>query len=284
MSPHFPALPQGACDSHLHLFGDVARYPKRHQASLYEIEPAWTMGQLESLHGQLGFERYIAVQPTAYAQDHSFLVDQLRRERKGKAMGVAIVSDSIDDKALERLHDAGVRGARFNFQSRFGLVPSFAEFHRSVERIRSLGWFIKIFFLDELQEIEAEIRKAKITTIVDHLGPRQDFAVGTDQKDFRMLRELIMGEGWWVLLSNGHRRSAQGAPFDDMVDFGQALFEAAPDRSLWGTDWPHVTETRAIDENQNLALLRRFLPDDAAWNKVLAGNPERLFELAGMAR
>ncbi len=280
MAELYPELPAGACDCHLHVFGDIARYPLRHPKSLYEIEPQWTMEAINGLHRTLGFDRYIAVQPTAYVKDHSFLIDQLSSEPKGRAMGVAIIDDSVSDAHLQRLHEAGVRGARFNFQSRFGLVPSFEEFHRSVARIRPLGWFIKIFFMDELPAIEAEIRKAKITTIVDHLGPKQDFAKGLKQADFQRLLELIRGEGWWILLSNGHRRSEQGAPFDDMVEYGRALFEAAPDRSLWGTDWPHVTETRAIDERANLALLRRYLPDEAAWNKVLAGNPARLFDLA----
>lgn len=238
------------------------------------------MGAVEALHRDLGFSRYIAVQPTAYAKDHSFLIDQLSREPAGKAMGVAIIDDSVSDKEIERLHAAGVRGARFNFQSRFGLVPSFEEFHRNVDRIRGLGWFIKIFFMDELPAIEKEIRKAKIATIVDHLGPKQDFSLGTRQEDFRLLLDLIASEGWWVLLSNGHRRSAQGAPFDDMVDYGAALYSVAPERSLWGTDWPHVTETRRTDERANLALMRRYLPDDQAWNRVLADNPARLFDFA----
>lgn len=275
-----PPLPPGACDCHLHLFGDPVRYPLRHPNSLYKIEPGWTMHAIEALHGELGFSRYIAVQPTAYLKDHAFLIDQLSREPKGRAMGVAIIDDSVSDAEIERLHGAGVRGARFNFQSRFGLVPSFEEFHRNVARIRPYGWFIKIFFLTELAEIQAEIRKANILTIVDHLGPKQDFAAGVSQPDFRLLLDLIRSEGWWILLSNGHRRSAAGAPFDDMVDYGAALYEAAPDRALWGTDWPHVTETRKVVERDNLPLLRRYMPDGKAWQAVLADNPARLFELA----
>lgn len=275
-----PPLPPGACDCHLHLFGDPVRYPLRHPNSLYKIEPGWTMHEIEALHGELGFSRYIAVQPTAYLKDHAFLIDQLSREPKGRAMGVAIIDDSVSDAEIERLHGAGVRGARFNFQSRFGLVPSFEEFHRNVARIRPYGWFIKIFFLTELAEIQAEIRKANILTIVDHLGPKQDFAAGVSQPDFRLLLDLIRSEGWWILLSNGHRRSAAGAPFDDMVDYGAALYEAAPDRALWGTDWPHVTETRKVVERDNLPLLRRYMPDGKAWQAVLADNPARLFELA----
>jgi 2-pyrone-4,6-dicarboxylate lactonase len=275
-----PPMPPGSCDCHLHVFGDLAGYPLRHPKSLYQIEPGWTMDAVNVLHADLGFDRYIAVQPTAYVKDHAFLIHQLAREPAGKAMGVAIVDDSVDDKMLERLHGAGVRGARFNFQSRFGLVPSFAEFHRTVERIRPLGWFIKIFFMEEFSLIEAEVRKAKITTIVDHLGPKQDFQAGVQQTDFRQMIDVIAGENWWILLSNGHRRSAAGPPFDDIVDYGAALYETAPQRSLWGTDWPHVTETRAVDEKANLDLLWRFLPDEAAWRNVLADNPARLFELA----
>ncbi len=275
-----PATPAGACDSHLHIFGDIAKYPVRHPNSLYQIEPSWTMDTVTGLHAGLGMDRYIAVQPTAYSRDHGFLIEQLQNEPEGKALGVAIVDDSVDDATLEKVHVAGVRGARFNFQERFGLVPSFEEFHRTVARIRPLGWFIKIFFMTELEEIEAEIRKANITTIVDHLGPKQDFSEGVRQKDFQLLLDLIEGEGWWILLSNGHRRSAAGAPYDDMVEYGQALFEAAPDRSLWGTDWPHVTETRAVDEASLLDLLWRYVPDELAWRKVLADNPASLFASA----
>lgn len=276
----YPVMPPGACDCHLHIFGDLAHYPMRHPKPLYQIEPHWTMDAVNTLHKDLGFERYMAVQPTSYAKDHSFLKDQLAREPAGKALGVAIVDDTIDDAELARLHDAGVRGARFNFQSRFGLVPSFEEFHRTVERIRPLGWFIKVFFMEELPQIEAEIRKANITTIVDHLGPKQDFSAGVKQADFQLLLDLIRSQGWWILLSNGHRRSQQGAPFDDIAAYGQALYEAAPQRSLWATDWPHVTETRAIDEKDNLALLWRFLPDENAWRDVLSANPARLFGIA----
>lgn len=276
-TPPTPPLPAGAWDCHLHVFGDTAAYPMRHPASLYEIEPHWTMEMLNALQRKLGFAHYCAVQPTAYSTDHSFLIDHLSRVPEEKACGVAIIDNTTDDATLLRMHEAGVRGARFNFQPRFGLVPTFKEFHRSVERIRPLGWFIKVFVMEELPAVQSEIRKANITTIIDHLGPKQDFSAGINQTDFRLLLDLLDGEGWWVLLSNGHRRSAQGAPYDDMIEYGAALFDAAPNRSLWGSDWPHVTEKRPVDETAMLSLLWRYLQNEEDWKKVLAENPARLF-------
>lgn len=273
-------LPPGACDCHLHLFGDGSRYPVRHPKSLYGIDPAWTVDTLQSIHKGLGITRYVAVQPTAYAMDHSFLTDFLQHQPRERTCGVAIIDDTMDDRALQRLHDAGVRGARFNFQKRFGLVPSMDEFHRCVDRIRPLGWFIKIFFLDELSEIEADIRKASITTIVDHLGPRPDFQAGTASRDFRRLCDLLRGEEWWIMLSNGHRRSQAGKPWTDMTAFGRALYEAAPERAIWGTDWPHVTEKSPFPEADLLGLLRSYLPDENAFRQVLVDNPARLFDFA----
>ncbi len=270
-------LPPGSCDTHLHLFGDIARYPMRHPKSLYEINPAWTMAALRKMHASLGITRYVAVQPTAYTNDHSCLIDMLAEEKPDVARGVAIIDDTIDDKTIARMHEVGVRGARFNFQSRFGLVPTFDEFHRSVARIRPYGWIIKVFVMEELPDVEKEIRKAKMTTLIDHLGPKQDFAQGVNHPHFKLALDLIKGEGWWVMVSNGHRRSARGAPFDDIVPFGKALYEAAPDRTLWSTDWPHVTETRHTSEADMLALLKRFLPDEAALKRVMVDNPARLY-------
>lgn len=275
-----PLLPPGSCDTHLHLFGAIARYPMRHPKPLYQISPDWTLEALRKMHASLGITRYVAVQPTAYTNDHSCMIDMLAAEMPDTARGVAIIDDTIDDKTIARMHEVGVRGARFNFQSRFGLVPSFEEFHRSVARIRPYGWIIKIFVMDELPDVEKEIRKARMTTVIDHLGPRQDFAQGITHPHFRLALDLIKGEGWWSMISNGHRRSAQGAPFDDIVPFGQALYDAAPDRTLWSTDWPHVTETRPTNEADTVALLKRYLPDEAALAKVMVDNPARLYGFA----
>lgn len=270
-------LPAGSCDTHLHVFGDPARYRASHSHGLYTVQPSWTMDALRNVHASLGITRYVAVQPTVYGRDHTFLIETLRDEKPDTARGVAILDDTIDDATIERMHEAGVRGARFNFQSRFGLVPSFDEFHRTVDRIRPYGWIIKIFVMEELPAVEKEVRKARMTTVIDHLGPKQDYAQGIKHPHFQLALDLVRGEGWWAMLSNGHRRSAQGAPFDDIVPFGAALYDAAPDRVIWGTDWPHVTETRPTSEADTLALLRRYLPDDAALERVMVRNPARLY-------
>ena len=186
-----PLLPPGSCDTHLHLFGAIARYPMRHPKPLYQISPDWTLEALRKMHASLGITRYVAVQPTAYINDHSCMIDMLAAEMPDTARGVAIIDDTIDDKIIARMHEVGVRGARFNFQSRFGLVPSFEEFHRSVARIRPYGWIIKIFVMDELPEVE---------NAVNTTAWLEDFIVSTQDKHINAKGRYV-GTGFFDVFS-----------------------------------------------------------------------------------
>jgi predicted TIM-barrel fold metal-dependent hydrolase len=159
---------------------------------------------------------------------------------------------------------------------------------RSLDRVREIGWFVKVFgFGDDFLAVEGELRKIKLPAIVDHLGG-PDVARGTSVPVIKLILDLLKNENWWVSLSNGDVRSKQGAPWDDAVPFGRLLYEAAPDRCLWGTDWPHVhrfirpheaghDKVDAEYEMKRVALLERYVPDRAARDRVLVDNPARFF-------
>lgn len=280
-------LPKGACDGQIHVFGDPVKYPPRHARPLYTPPPGeGTIDHALAMHGELGIDRFVIVNATIYATDATILNDTLRSLPKGKARGVAIVDSTVTDKQLAEMHDAGVRAARFNFQSRFGLVPDFADFHRQVARIAEMGWIAKVFCgPNELAEVESELRKTSITILFDHMGhlPVEE---GIDQPGMKLLLNFLRDERFWMMLSNGDHISNQ-YPWDDVVPFGQAFYEAAPDRCIWGSDWPHVA--RWISPRQRpyelhpsgaagkLALGLRYLPDEAAVRRVFVDNPARLF-------
>ena len=275
-----PALPKGSCNSQIHVFGDEARYPVRHPNPLYPT-PDGTITRALAVNAALGFERLVIVQATIYKNDHSLMFDVLSALPSDTVRGVAVLDETVSDAELQRMHDAGFRAARFNFQKKFGLVPSFDAFHKMFERIRALGWFAKVFVgPDELGEVAPELNKAKGTIVFDHMC-RLDFDLGVGQPMFRLLLEQMKRDDRWVMLSNGQRSSTQAYPWDDAVPFGRSLYEAAPERCIWGTDWPHVgSPPGTVDDAQILQLFLRYLPDQQAVQRVLVDNPVRLFGFA----
>jgi 2-pyrone-4,6-dicarboxylate lactonase len=231
------------------------------------------------------------VQPTIYGTDHRLMHDVLKTAPKQNYRGVAIVDDSVTDAELERLNSVGVRGARFNFGGRFKLAPSVADFRRGLDRVRELGWFVKVFgFEDDFLVVADELSKIDFPAIIDHMGG-PDYRRGTDQPAIRLILDLLKNGNWWIGLSNGDLRSHAGYPWDDALAFGRLFYEAAPDRCLWGTDWPHVHRFMRPDkdghsdyglehEMARVALLERYLPDRAACDRVLVDNPARFFGFA----
>lgn len=281
-------LPKNSCDTHLHVFGDATAYPPANPNALYRPPEHCNFAALRSLHDAMGIERAVLVQPTIYGTDHRLLHDVLAAAPHGRYCGVAIVDRTVGDAELARLHKAGVRGARFNFGGRFKLVPSVADFRHNLDRVRELGWFVKLFgFEDDFLPVADELRRLELPAIIDHLGG-PDYRRGTDQPAVRLMLELLRNDNWWVLLSNGDLRSHVGPPWDDAVPFGRLLYEAAPDRCLWGTDWPHVhrfirpdkdghSDYGVAHEMQRIKLLERYVPDRAARDRVLVDNPARFF-------
>lgn len=280
-------LPRRSCDTHLHVFGDAAAYPVANPNALYKPPQDCDFAAMTALHDAMGIEHAVFVQPTIYGTNHNLMHDVLKAAPKGKYVGVAIVDDTVSDGELARLHSAGVRGARFNFGGQFKLAPSLDTLRRSLERVREIGWFVKVFgFGDDFLPVEAELRKIKLPAIIDHIGG-PDFSNGTSAPVIRMLLDLLKQENWWVSLSNGDLRSKLGPPWDDAVPFGRAFYEAAPDRCIWGTDWPHVhrfirpshghEQIDAAYEMQRVGLLERYVPDRAARDRVLVDNPARFF-------
>jgi 2-pyrone-4,6-dicarboxylate lactonase len=280
-------LPKHTCDTHLHIFGDAKAYPVRNPHALYQPPQECTFEAVKRLHDAMGVERAVFVQPTVYGTDHSLLCDVLKAAPKEKYRGVAVIDDSVSDAELERLNSVGVRGARFNFSGRFKLAPSLASFRRNLDRVGEIGWFVKVFgFEDDLLAVEAELRSIKSPAIIDHMGG-PDYRRGAAHPAIRLTLDLLKNGNWWIGLSNGDLRSQSGYPWDDAVEFGRLFYKVAPDRCLWGTDWPHVHRFIRADkehsdygvdhEFKRVALLERYVPDRRARDQILVDNPSRFF-------
>ena len=266
--------PAGAWDCQVHVFADTAKYPIKPGAK-YPPPPAY-IEHMRAMHRTLGIARGLMVQATPHGADHSLLLDLLAEEKR--YVGAAIIDDATSDKKLQKLHDGGFRSARFNFAKFLGVSPSHKTFRRSIARISEMGWVAKIHAVaDEYLEIADLLAPLTLPTVIDHMGHFY-FKDGMAQPVIPLLLELLKKDNVWIMLSNADRRSAQGAPYDDAIPFAQMFIDAAADRCIWGTDWPHTHYAGAMPNDADLLeLFYRFAPDTAMQKKILVDNPERLW-------
>jgi predicted TIM-barrel fold metal-dependent hydrolase len=269
-----PAAVPGSCDAQVHVFSpDSQRYPPAAKR-IYD-PPLGSMEDAMRMHAALGMERGVVVQATIYGTDNRLMADSIAGRKNYR--GIAIVDDSVSDDELLRLHAAGVRGARFNFATFLGLVPSADEFRRSIRRITELGWHARVHSSgDELLGIEGLLREVTCPIVIDHMA-HLEFSRGIKQPAMLLALDLLEGENWWVMLSSGDRSSAQEREWSDALPFGRRFLEAAPDRAIWCTDWPHVRYRKPmVNDGDLVELLYSFVPEPELRKKVLADNPARL--------
>jgi 2-pyrone-4,6-dicarboxylate lactonase len=268
--PRF-TLPGLACDAHCHVFGPAMRFPYAPDRR-YTPEDA-PKEALAALHRRLGIGRAVIVQASCHGTDNAAMLDCIADD-PARYKGVAIVDDSFDEKRLEALHTGGVRGVRFNFVKHLGGAPDMAVFHRVIQRIKSLGWHV-VLHLDapDLAELAPMIEALPVTSVIDHMG-RTPAVDGTGQAPFQTLLKLVRQTHIWVKVSGAERIAAP--PFTTAIPFAQALMVAAPDRVLWGTDFPHPNLKHPVDEADLVDMLPDY-GDSNALKALLVDNPARLY-------
>ena len=278
--PPVPLPPPHACDCQAHIFGDLARYPTQPGAAY--IPPAASFEDLCAVEKTLGFERFVIVHSTLYGPDHRLAVDVLEAlPDRSHVRLIARVDDSTSDKEIEKLHALGACGVRFGFRHDLPRPLSFDTVTRTAQRIAPLGWHLRLHFLrGTLMENTPRLATlAGLPLVVDHLG-YPDPALGAADPACRWLVDRLRHDpNWWVMLSNGNRLSAMDAGWDDAVPIARAYIEAAPDRVIWGSDWPHVQwrKPRMMNDGEVVELLYRYADNDKALiRKILVDNPARL--------
>lgn len=269
------APPPGACDAHCHVFGPGKRFPYAKERT-YE-PPDSPKENLAALHGHLGFQRAVLVQASCHGTDNSAMLDALKSS-KGAWRGVAMVAKNVAQIELQRLHAAGVRGVRFNFVKHLGGTPPLETVESIVARIAPMGWHLQLHLdADSIVEQREFLRKLKLPFIIDHMG-RVQARLGLEQPAFRQLLELMKDNpSAWVKISGPERVSAAGKPFYDAIPFAQALVKAAPDRILWGTDFPHPNVKWMPNDGELVDLFAKMVEDDATRKKILVDNPAKLY-------
>jgi 2-pyrone-4,6-dicarboxylate lactonase len=267
--------PPGACDAHCHIFGPGDKYPYAPDRSY--TPPDAPLERFKELQNTLGLERAVLVNASCHGTDNTVIIDAIAQSN-GKYRGVANVDDSFTDQDFEKLHDGGCRGVRFNFVRHLGGMPDMDVFHRVIDRIKIFGWHVVLHFdASDVVEFKDLLLGLPVPFIIDHMG-RVPTADGLQQQPFQKLLELAKNNSCWVKICGAERISSAGPPFTDAVPFAQALIETAPDRILWGTDWPHPNIKKHMPNDGDLVdLIPLFAPDPATQKRILVDNPDRLY-------
>ncbi|MCW1408952.1 amidohydrolase family protein [Rhizobium sp. 1AS11] len=269
--------PSGAVDAHCHVFGPGDVFPYAPERKYTPCDAG--KEQLFSLRDFLGFERNVIVQATCHGADNRALVDALHAAGD-RARGIATVRDTVTNGELAELHDAGVRGVRFNFVRRLVDPKPDAYYRAIIDRIAPLGWQVVIYFeAADLEERWDFFTSLPTTVVVDHMG-RPDVSQPVDGPQFgRFIRFMTEHENVVSKVSCPERLSRSGPPnYDDVIPFARTLVERFPERVLWGTDWPHPNmKDHMPDDGALVDIIPRIAPSEELQRKLLVDNPMRLY-------
>jgi len=273
-------IPAGSADCHAHIFGPQDRYPYTPNRSY--TPPEASIEAYRRMLAALGFEHGVIVQPSVYGIDNRCTRDAVAASG-GKWRGVAVVEPCVTDSQLAELHAVGFRGVRINLLFKGGLQLNALE--QIARAIKPLGWHVQLL-LDgrDLPELAERLGRLPVDFVVDHMG-HMPASLGVGHAGFQALLQLLRGGRCWVKLSGAYRISAKPQPYDDVVAFARALVETAPDKLVFGTDWPHPSISVPMPQDASLLdLLPTWVPDEPARRRILVENPARLYDFPAVPR
>ncbi len=287
-SPAQP-LPENAADCHMHVFGPFDRFPLAPERA-YNVDEA-PLEAHERMKSQVGLERTVLVQASGCGTDNRALLSALARlGRRGRAVAVVDLQTPLHE--LERLHAAGVRGARLNLYtlgSRYGSDPA-QLIEQFARRLAPLQWHLQLLIESAaVAALEPVLARSPVDIVLDHMG-LPEAGQGVVQAGFQALLRLVGSGRVWAKLSGADRVTRQSGQLRDAIPFMQALAAAAPDRLVWGSDWPNtgfhsrqqvadgaILPHRELDAGELLDLLAEAVPDAGLRHAILTRNPEHLY-------
>ena len=270
-------LPAGAWDTHFHVFGPVDRFPFAVKRKY--TPPDSPFEAYIALAERLGIERAVCVHPNLHGPDNAVTLDALERS-DGRFIGIVKLHDGTTLEDLRRMDAAGIRGVRFAFNPEHGGELDPVLLARAQRWCAELGWCIDLHMAaEDLPRLAETIARTPVPIVIDHMA-RIDPARGLAQTAFTVLLDLARLPHVWVKLTGADRITRTGPPYQDVVPYARALLEAAPERMIWGTDWPHsgyFDAARVPDDVGLVDLSFAFAPDPALHHRLMVANPGRLF-------
>ena len=266
------AVPADACDAHMHVLD-------RRFAFTSTMVDGATASDYRLLQQRLGTRRTVVVTPRTHGTDNRVTLDAIARLGAGHTRGVAVLRPDVTDAQLQALHDGGIRGVRFTLYTPTDAVTSFDMVAPLADRVRALGWHVQLHWTAE-QIVEhaallGRLSRSRVVTVFDHLARLG--RAGTGHPAFRVVASLVDAGSAWIKLSGAYL-DARAADCRDVDDTARAWARRAPERVVWGSDWPHTTESDKPDDAALLDLLGRWVDGEAARHRVLVDNAAALYD------
>ena len=264
------------CDSHFHVFGPAGRYP--HAGDLRYKPPHAPLEEYLNEAKKFGIERFVFVQPSAYGRDNACMLDAMREVGPQRCRGIVDIDENASDAALERLNAAGVRGVRINVNP---IKPPETGFSRTllprVQRIDArcaeFGWMLDFLTPGWLtRELIPTMERLKSPYSIAHMG----MFLARDGVPADFVAFVKNQPKCWIKLTGVYRMS-KAPGFADAAPIARALIEAAPERMIWGTDYPHLSFADQVQTDELFALLKTWSPDERVRRMILSDNPARCF-------
>jgi predicted TIM-barrel fold metal-dependent hydrolase len=282
-------VPPGACDCHVHVFGDPKQYPF-FAGRTYSPETA-SVDELRQLLSALRLERVVIVQPSVYGTDNRCTLDGVR-QLGSRARGVAVIDEKTPDSELDVMAKTGVRGIRINLTQAGIADPSAARqrFEAALARVKNRNWHIQFNTQPAMIEaLSAQLLASPVPLVIDHFGGAVA-SRGVGQPGFGALVTLVKSGKAYVKISGGADLVSTQPDLADVAPLARALVSANPQRILWGTNWPHPGSTPVagrkptdlaphvqVDDGNVLNALPAWVPDAATRRLILVENPARLY-------
>jgi len=274
--------PAHACDCHMHVY-DPARFPFAPAARAAPTRAA--VPQYRMLQNRIGTTRVVIVTPRNYRVDNSATVDAIA-QLGADARGVAVLFPTVTDAELKKLHDGGIRGIRFSLGDPAVAVVTPAMIEPLAKRVAVLGWHIQFNMGGEqIVELADVLRRIPTQMVFDHLA-NPPLPAGIAHPSHGIVRGLLDQGRAWVKLSGAYINSKIGPPsYPEAAAIARDFVKAAPERLVWGSDWPHpgLPDDHKPDDTLLFDLLSVWVPDEATRNRVLVRNPETLYGFAKSA-
>lgn len=267
--------PENACDAHLHIY-DRRFIAGRNTKGFVE---GASVADYRKVQARIGTQRAVIVTPRVYETNNSVTVDAIAQLGLDCARGIAVLRPDVTDAELAALHEGGIRGIRFTLYTPAHAVVNFEMVEPLAQRVAELGWHVQLHWTaEQIVEQQHLIARLPSTIVFDHLA-RLPLPAGTSHPAYTIVRRLADSGRVWLKLSGPYLDSAVGLEggYADTTEIARAWIAALAERVVWGSDWPHVTESRKPDDAALLDLLGTWADDDATRKRILVDNPAVLY-------
>lgn len=269
-------LPRGAWDCHTHIYGPWDQFPLPKDAAYHPA--AAPFDALLEVHASMGIEHGVLVQAAPYGTDHTAILAAIARS-EGRYRAVGLIDAQTTDEQLQALHDGGMRGIRFNLM---GHLPGNRdpEYLRGLaERVRPLGWHVLLHGeIETLLPVLDAWKTLRTPLVIDHMA-RLDLTQPVNESNLQVLEHHLRQPDRWIKVS-GIDRAMQDvpAPWSQGLKWVRRFLQCAPERTIWGSDWPHPNiKGNVPDDARLLDFLLEACEEPALQKAVLVSNPAALY-------